>query len=71
MRAAQTPELSALGAVFSACLGLKIYSSLGDLQKLPAGYVEYTPSLDPARVKDLFSGWQTAVQQVLCEPKKG
>ncbi len=32
VRAAQTPELSALGAVFSGCLGLKIYESLEDLK---------------------------------------
>ena len=37
VRAAQTPELSALGAVFSGCLGLKIYTSLEDLQNLPSG----------------------------------
>ena len=69
VRAAQTPELSALGAVFSGCLGLKIYTSLEDLQKLPVGFVEYSAAMDPTRANNLFAGWQTAVQQVLYQPK--
>ena len=69
VRAAQTPELSALGAVYNGCLGLKVYTTLEDLQKLPVGFVEYTASMDIARANSLFSGWQTAVQQVLYQPK--
>ncbi len=71
VRAAQTPELSALGAVFNGVLGLKLYASLEDLQNLPAGYVEYRSSMSPARASDLFAGWQSAVQQVLYQPKQG
>jgi len=71
VRAAQTPELSALGAVFNGCLGLKIHNSLEDLERLPFGFVEYTASMNPARAKDLFRGWQSAVQQVLYQPKQG
>jgi len=71
VRAAQTPELSALGAVFSGCLGQKIYASLEDLQNLPSGYVEYRSSMPPARAEILFAGWQAAVQQVLYQPKQG
>lgn len=71
VRAAQTPELSALGAVFCGCLGQKIYTSLEDLQNLPSGYVEYRSSMPAARAKDLFGGWQAAVQQVLYQPKQG
>ncbi len=67
--AAQTPELSALGAVYSGFLGLKIFSSLEDLQKLPVGFVEYTASMEPTRANSLYSGWQAAVQQVLYQPK--
>jgi glycerol kinase len=69
VRAAQTPELSALGAVYSGCLGLKIYTSLEDLQKLPVGFVEYTASLEAVDANRLFAGWQKAVQQVLYQPK--
>jgi glycerol kinase len=71
VRAAQTPELSALGAVFSAGLGLKIYASMLDLQKIPAGFIEYKADLDPISANNLFAGWQAAVQQVLYQPKQG
>jgi glycerol kinase len=69
VRAAQTPELSALGAVFSGALGLQIYASLEELQEIPFSFAEYTAALDPAQANDLFAGWQTAVQQVLYQPK--
>jgi len=69
VRAAQTPELSALGAVFSGCLGLKLYSSLDDLKNLPSGFTEYRASMNPAHANNLFAGWQSAVQQVLYQPK--
>ena len=69
VRAAQTPELSALGAVFSGCLGLKIYTSLDDLKNLPSGFTEYRSSMSHAHASDLFAGWQAAVQQVLYQPK--
>jgi glycerol kinase len=71
VRAAETPELSALGAVFSGGLGLKVYASLDDLQQIPAGFVEYNPLLDSSSANNLFAGWQTAVQQVLYQPKQG
>ena len=71
VRAAQTPELSALGAVFNGCLGLKIYASLDDLKKLPSGFTEYRPSMSSVRASELFVGWQAAVQQVLYQPKQG
>jgi glycerol kinase len=71
VRAAQTPELSALGAVFNGCLGLKIYSSLEELEQLPFGFVDYTASMDPSRAYHLFAGWQAAVQKVLYQPKQG
>ena len=69
VHAAQTPELSALGAVFNGCLGLKIYTSLDDLKNLPSGFTEYRSSMSPACASELFVGWQAAVQQVLYQPK--
>jgi glycerol kinase len=69
VHAAQIPELSALGAVFNGCLGLKIYESLEDLKNLPTGFTEYRPSMSVALANKMFAGWQTAVQQVLYEPK--
>jgi glycerol kinase len=71
VRAAQTPELSALGAVFNGFLGLKVYKSLDDLKKLPAGFTEYRSSMSIDRATELFAGWQAAVQQVLYQPKQG
>jgi glycerol kinase len=71
LRAAKTPELSALGAVFNGGLGLNIYTSLNDLQQLPFDFVEYTSAMDPVRANNLFAGWQLAVQQVLYQPKPG
>ena len=65
VRASDTPELSALGAVFSGALGMEVYSSLSDLQRLPAEYVEYIPKLELREVEALDAGWQKAVQQVL------
>ncbi len=69
LRASLLPELSALGAVFSGGLGLKVYTSLDDLQKIPTGFTEYHPQIDAARANQLFAGWQAAVQQVLYQPK--
>jgi glycerol kinase len=69
VHAAQTPELSALGAVFSGCLGLRIYTSLDGLKNLPSGFTEYRSCMSPARASDLFAGWQAAVQQVLHQPQ--
>ena len=71
VRAAQTPELSALGSAFSGCLGLNIYSSLDDLKNLPTDFTEYRSSVNPTRVSELLAGWQAAVQQVLYQPKQG
>lgn len=71
VRAAQTPELSALGAVLNGYLGLKIYTSLEDLKNIPSGFTEYRFSMSSARASELYVGWQAAVQQVLYQPKQG
>ncbi|MBN1429542.1 MAG: glycerol kinase GlpK [Anaerolineae bacterium] len=71
VRAAETPELSALGVVLNGGLGLKIYTSLDDLQQIPAGFVEYNPVLDSINASNLYAGWQSAVQSVLYQTKQG
>ncbi|MCX6054336.1 MAG: glycerol kinase GlpK [Chloroflexi bacterium] len=71
LRASQLPELSALGSVLSGGLGLKIYSSLNELQRLPMRLTDYKPILDPKIVHSQYEGWQAAVQQILNQPKKG
>jgi len=71
VRAAQTPELSALGAVFNGYLGLKLVNSLEELQNIPFAFSEYQASMSPEHAQNLFSGWQAAVQQVLSQKKQG
>ena len=69
VRASQAPELSALGAVYSGFLGLKIYPSLEALQKLPFRYDEFSPLEDPENTTKKYAGWLAAVQQVLYQPQ--
>lgn len=69
LSASRLPELSALGAVFSGGLGLKIHQSLDDLLQLPTGFVQYEPKLEASLAKKQFVGWQKAVQQILYQPK--
>jgi glycerol kinase len=71
VRAAQTPELSALGAVFCGYLGQKIYTSLEELHSIPSSYTEYHTSMSAGQSRELFDGWRAAVQQVLYRPKQG
>jgi len=71
VRAAQTPELSALGSVFNGFLGLKLVNSLDELQNMPFAFSEYQASMSPIRAQELFSGWRAAVQQVLSQKMQG
>ena len=68
VRAATTPELSALGAVLSGMLGLGVYGSLEELQGIRTGFIEYTPEMTAAQTEDLISGWQVAVEKILYSP---
>lgn len=65
VRASTLPELSALGAILSGYLGTKTYSSLEEINALPTDFSEYKPSMKTEQVKELYSGWKKAVQQVL------
>ncbi|MBI9048830.1 MAG: glycerol kinase GlpK [Anaerolineaceae bacterium] len=69
VRASQAPELSALGAVYSGFLGLKIHPTLEALQKLPYLYDEFAPLEDPEYTKKMYEGWKAAVQQILHQPR--
>ena len=64
VRASQLPELSALGAVLAAMIGMQ-GATLSDLQRLPAGYDTYEPRMAEATAVQFYAGWQHAVQQVL------
>jgi glycerol kinase len=65
VRASNLPELSALGAAFSGALGMDVYSSLDDLEKLPLAFTDYEPEMDAALADVYYSGWKAAVQRVL------
>jgi glycerol kinase len=65
VKAAQTPELSALGAVLNGFLGLQVYSSLEELQTIASDFDEYLPVMEKDRVSILLDGWHAAVSQVL------
>ena len=69
VHAAQTPELSSLGAVLNGCLGLKVYKSLHDIAELPLEFIEFKPQITQVRRDQLLSGWQNAIKQVLYQPK--
>ena len=71
VHASQTPELSALGAVLSGCLGQNVFSSLTDIQQLPAEFTDYSPQIHPERSNQLLAGWQNAIQHVLYQPGQG
>ncbi len=64
VRAALLPELSALGAVYSAMVGSGI-QTLDGLAALPGAYESFVPSLSPAEHETLWAGWQHAVAQAL------
>ena len=65
VRASSLPELSALGAVFSGTLGMDVYSSLEEMEKLPLLFNDYDPEMDAAQADAYYNGWKTAVQRVL------
>jgi len=65
VRASTLPELSALGAVLSGALGMGLFGSLEELERLPHGYNEYRPSMEPAVSQKCYEGWKAAVRRVL------
>lgn len=65
LRAANLPELSALGAVFAGTLGVGIHGSVTEIAALPHGYVEYKPRMETAMSQTLYAGWRRAIDQVL------
>ena len=65
LRASSLPELSALGAVFSAALGMGLYPSLEALEQIPLAFTDYTPQMDAAQAEQFYTGWKAAVQRVL------
>ena len=65
VRAAQLPELSALGAVFAGLLGSGEVDSFAALEALPAPFDDYQPQMPQEQIDANVAGWQAAVQRVL------
>ncbi len=61
----ETPELSALGAVFAGMLGTGLVSSTGDLTEIPRKCQTYTPKIDEEKRKVWLRGWKQAVRKTL------
>jgi len=64
VRASTLPELSALGAVISGALGMKVYQTLDELEALAHDYADYQPQADEQITKRLYEEWQAAVKRV-------
>ena len=65
VRASSLPELSALGAVFSGLLGMRVVNGLEDLQALSMKSVDYEPLMDSLTADKFYKGWLDAVQRTL------
>ena len=65
VRAAQVPELSALGAAQAGMLGVGLYPNLEALATSGLPPVDYAPQGNQALVEEWYRGWLAAVQRVL------
>jgi len=65
IKVAEITESSAWGAAMNGLLGLGIYKSLADLEKLPRPQTVFRPTMVAAEVARLHAGWQAAVKRVL------
>jgi glycerol kinase len=61
----EVAESSAWGAAMNGFLGLGVYSSLNDFDKLPRQSKMFRPRMKAAEVKKLHAGWLVAVKRVL------
>ena len=65
IEAAETPELSALGAAQAGRLGMGLCATIEDLNTLTLPVIRYAPQADKAVVESWYQGWLAAVQRVL------
>lgn len=65
IKVAEVAESSAWGAAMNGLLGLGIYKSLADLEKLPRPQTVFRPKMVATEVARLHAGWQAAVKRVL------
>ncbi|MBU2515529.1 glycerol kinase GlpK [bacterium] len=62
---ANTFELSPMGAALFGALGMKIYSSLEELAKLPSDFKIYRPEMPQEQVQKNYDGWLNAVERLI------
>lgn len=63
--AAQTAELSALGAVYAGMIGRGIVADLAALDTLPREQARFAVAISAENANKLYAGWQRAVRQTL------
>lgn len=65
LKVSRVAESSAWGAVLNGLLGLGIYKSLADLERMPRRWEVYRPKMHTALAKKFHEGWCAAVKRVL------
>jgi glycerol kinase len=65
LKVSRVAESSAWGAVLNGLLGLGIYNSLEDLERMPRRWEIYRPKMDGALARRFHDGWCAAVKRVL------
>ncbi|WP_419872340.1 hypothetical protein [Candidatus Pristimantibacillus sp. PTI5] len=61
----EVAELSAMGSVYLAGLGVGFWASLDDIVRISRQGQRFTPSIEAAVRDRLYQGWQEAVTAVL------
>ncbi len=57
-------ELSAMGSLYLAGLGIGFWASVGDIAERPRSYHTYDPSMEPGKRERYYAGWKCAVASV-------
>jgi glycerol kinase len=65
LKVSRVAESSAWGAVLNGLLGLGIYKSFEDLEKMPRQWEIYRPKMNRALAKKFHDGWRAAVKRIL------
>ena len=69
IRASALAAHSAWGAALAGALGMGVYGSLEELNRLPHEFTDYEPRLDKKTSDARYEGWKAAVRQVLSSGK--
>ncbi|MFC4600718.1 glycerol kinase GlpK [Cohnella hongkongensis] len=60
----QVAELSALGSVYLAGLGIGFWRSIEDIAQQPRVYIRYEPAIEQEKRERLYDGWKRAIASV-------